>query len=443
MEDRAVTLTEPRADLLFDATRLVSRIGLAAPTGIDRVDLAYLQGLIAMSEFRLHLVMMDAFGLQLLAPDAATALLAQARQQWQTPVVTASPAFEQVRRWLQAPTSAPAPRLHAPGSDAEPLLRSLVRALSHPLGAQRLRRLIEQRKRPALYINTSHGRLFRPSLSHWLERHAIGGLFFVHDLIPLDHPEYNRPREPARHAARLATIAKHARVVIVNSIATRNSLLKHWQAEGRQAPPVHALHLGVEPLFTRGDVQPLQTTKPYFVAVGTIEPRKNHQLLLNLWRRLVDADGAAAPRLLLIGRRGWENQTLFNLLDRAPALAAHVAECSGLADTEVAALIAGARALLNPSWSEGYGLPVAEALAMGTPAVVSDLPAHREVGGDCAEYLDPLDGGGWLQAIRDHAAEPSPRSAFHLRRLAGYHAPSWDKHLAEVIGLIREAARIT
>lgn len=434
---------EPRADVLFDATRLVSRVGLSAPTGIDRVDLAYLQAIAAMPDVALHLVVVDVFGPQLLPPAAAGALLQKTGHSWRSPAARSSSAFDSIQHWLRAAGDEPAPRLRAPGNGAESPLRATMHALTHPVGAWRLRRLIEPRRRPALYLNASHGRSFRSALSRWLQRHAIGGLFFVHDLIPLQHPEYNRRPEPARHAARLATVATHARAVVVNSEATRTSLLNYWQAQGRRAPPVHALHLGAEPMLKLDGVQPIEPVRPYFVMVGTIEPRKNHQLLLNLWRRMVETEGFAAPRLVLIGRRGWENQTLFNLLDRTPALAAHVAECSGLTDGEVATLVAGARALLNPSWAEGYGLPVAEALALGTPALVSDLPAHREVGGDFAEYIDPLDGSGWLKAIREYAAEPSPRREFYRHRLVSYRAPSWDEHLSQATGLIREAAQLT
>jgi glycosyltransferase involved in cell wall biosynthesis len=185
---------------------------------------------------------------------------------------------------------------------------------------------------------------------------------------------------------------------------------------------------------------PPASQRPYFVMLSTIEPRKNHQWLLRLWQRLVETQGEAAPRLVLIGGRGWENEAVFKMLDRMHGVSRHVAECSGLDDAALGGVLRGARALLSPSLAEGYGLPVAEALALGTPVIASDLPAHREVAAGCAELLDPLDGAAWLSAIADYAAEASPRREAQRQKLAAYRAPSWDAHCAAALNVLREAA---
>jgi hypothetical protein len=85
-------------------------------------------------------------------------------------------------------------------------------------------------------------------------------------------------------------------------------------------------------------------------------------------------------------------------------------------------------------------LPVAEALAQGTPVIASSIPAHIEVGGSHAEYLDPLDGLGWLQAIGDYAAPLSVRRERQLRLLPAYQTPSWKEHLSRAMTLMRNAA---
>ena len=99
-------------------------------------------------------------------------------------------------------------------------------------------------------------------------------------------------------------------------------------------------------------------------------------------------------------------------------------------------MIAGARALLLPSFAEGYGLPVPEALAMGVPVIASDLPALRQAGGRAPDYLDPLDGLGWIAAIRDYATPDSPRRAAQIARIAGWRAPSWGEHIEAVLDVI-------
>ncbi len=104
----------------------------------------------------------------------------------------------------------------------------------------------------------------------------------------------------------------------------------------------------------------------------------------------------------------------------------------------MARLLSGARALLLPSFAEGYGLPVAEALALGVPVLCSPLPALREVGRDAAEYLDPLDGAAWRAAILDYAQPQSTRRAAQCARLSAWRAPTWAEHFAIVDAGLRD-----
>src|SRR5260370_34968098 len=99
-------------------------------------------------------------------------------------------------------------------------------------------------------------------------------------------------------------------------------------------------------------------------------------------------------------------------------------------------LVIGGRALLLPSFAEGFGFPVIEAFAVGVPALCSDIPALRETGGAIAEYLDPLDGPGWRAAILDYAAANSPRRAAQLERRAGWRPPPRQGVFAAVGHLI-------
>lgn len=168
--------------------------------------------------------------------------------------------------------------------------------------------------------------------------------------------------------------------------------------------------------------------------LGTIEPRKNHLLLLHAWRALAErAPAVSHPRLVLVGRRGWENENVVDLLDRCEALTGLVIEAGRVGDVRLAELLAGARAVLMPSFAEGFGLPVAEALAAGVPVIASDIAVLRETGGTVPDYLDPLDGPGWLRAIADHARPDSPMRAAQLARMQGWQAPGWDAHFAQVL----------
>ncbi len=178
--------------------------------------------------------------------------------------------------------------------------------------------------------------------------------------------------------------------------------------------------------------------QPYFVCLGTIEGRKNHLLLLNLWRDIALRTRGKVPILVLVGRRGWEAESAIDMLERCPALRGTVIERGANADADAAALLRQARALLLPSYAEGFGFPVAEALACGTPVLCSDVSALREIGGDVPEYLDPLDGSAWRTAILDYARDPSPRREAQQRRLAEWRPPRWADHFAAVEALLND-----
>jgi glycosyltransferase involved in cell wall biosynthesis len=229
-------------------------------------------------------------------------------------------------------------------------------------------------------------------------------------------------------------VARLADGVVTNSAATAMALAPYLPADRT----VHVAPLGVSAPVA--DIAPEKSDRPYFLCVGTIEPRKNHLLLLHLWRRLVALQGNQTPRLLIVGHRGWENENVLDLLDRCTALRGHVVELGIVPDTKLTALLRGARALLMPSFAEGFGLPVAEALVHGTPVLCSDLPALREAGGLVPEYLDPLDTPGWHAAVLEYAAEMSPRRDAQIARLPRWIGTTWDAHVGSVLQFLDSMA---
>jgi glycosyltransferase involved in cell wall biosynthesis len=113
-----------------------------------------------------------------------------------------------------------------------------------------------------------------------------------------------------------------------------------------------------------------------------------------------------------------------------------VEEHGRLPDGAVQRLMAGARALLLPSFAEGYGMPVSEAIATGVPVLCSDLPALREAGGPVADYLDPLDGPAWMAAIADLASPHSRIAAGQAQRRLSWSPPGWPEHLSVLLDLV-------
>ena len=172
--------------------------------------------------------------------------------------------------------------------------------------------------------------------------------------------------------------------------------------------------------------------------VGTVEPRKNYTLILQLWRSLAARLGPATPKLVLVGQRGWECENTVDLLERSPLLQDVVIEHQRCSDVDLAALRRQARALLFPSFVEGYGLPLAEALEAGVPVIASDLPVFREFAADIPEYIDPLDGRRWAEVLSDFTAPNSPMRAAQLLRLSSFRPYSWNSHFETLESLFSQ-----
>lgn len=286
-----------------------------------------------------------------------------------------------------------------------------------------------------LYLNVGHTGLDRPGHSQWIRRTGVRPVYFVHDLIPLTHPEYCRAGEPQRHLRRMTAMLRNAVGIIGNSRDTLNELAVFAGLQsGLSVPPTLTAPLGVTPAPNPdATALPLPLPgRPYFVMLGTIEGRKNHLLMLTLWAQLARRLGASSPQLVIIGKRGWESEQAVDMLERSEAIRGHVIELSQCDDVMLAAYLLGARALLFPSYVEGYGLPLVEALACGTPVIASDLAVFRELAGDIPDYLSPIDGLGWARKIEDYTRDDSASRAAQIGRLKGWTPPRWEAHFGNV-----------
>jgi glycosyltransferase involved in cell wall biosynthesis len=414
----------------FDLTRLVTRLQHSSPSGIDRVDLAYAHAVLDGAANSLGVVS-TGLGPRVIPRDEARAIVAAVEAGWvEDRPAEDDPAY---RRLAAEFGSGIDRKEEAPqgGTGASPAQRRAIQARTWGRIIARSRP-ISALPRDSLYLHTSHLRLDRPGRFDWLyDRRDVRAAFFVHDVIPITHPEYGREGEAARHETRMRTVGRHAAAILVNSVDTGERTLELFRAWGLPRPPVAVGHLGVEPAFGRAGAR-LALDRPTFLACGTIESRKNHLLLFQLWRELAHRHGSRTPRLVVVGRRGWEAESAIDMLERCPGVRAHVIEASGLSTHGLAALMRSCTALLMPSFTEGYGIPVVEAMASGLPVVASDIPAHREIAGGLGLLRDPLDGPGWLTAIEALAEAGSPLHSTLVAGLDGYAPPDWGGHFAAV-----------
>jgi glycosyltransferase involved in cell wall biosynthesis len=409
------------ARTILDITRLLTRASNPVATGVDRVELAYAKRVLDKNDAKAGFAAIAGKRIAPLRRAPVEAFLQALDARWRE-----GSGDGHAARRLAERLGAPLPE------SASPAAANKVRELAWRLRIEALARA----GRPAVargdvYVHVSHIRLDRPEPFDRLRAAGPRLTVLVHDLIPIRFPEYARPGEDERHARRMTTALGSATTLIANSQDTARDLAAFARKRGLPSPPLVVAPLGVESAFAAG-VAPLGAPKPYFVALGTIEPRKNHLTLLHIWRRLAERMGAETPTLVLVGRRGWENEMVLDLLERSPAIRANVVEANDLPDQALIALVRGARALLFPSFVEGFGLPLAEALALGAPALVSNLDVLREIAGDVAECFDPLDASAWEDAILDYAGRNPARRNAALSRAKSFAPPSWAAHFAAV-----------
>lgn len=283
------------------------------------------------------------------------------------------------------------------------------------------------------WLNPGHTGLDAPGLAEWIKARDLRPVHFVHDLIPITHPQFCRPGEDVRHRRRMRAVLDTAAGVVANSAHTLGTLRNFAEVEGKSLPPAVVAWPGTPalPILPRNDA-----SEATFVILGTIEGRKNHELLLRVWRGLIASmDSTRVPRLVIVGRRGWQASEVFAQLDSGD-FGSFVTEVGALDDWRLAEVLASARALLFPSHAEGYGIPLAEALAAGVPVIASDSPVFREIGQGVPELLPSDDIAAWRKAVLDYAYEPSSRRAAQCSRLEQYSSPSWKTHFDLLEGFI-------
>lgn len=244
----------------------------------------------------------------------------------------------------------------------------------------------------------------------------------VHDLAWREMPEVV-PRARRWYYGRLMPIGlrRAARILASSEATARNVARCFPDLSGR---------LRVTPLGTPSWVHttiagPPEAAphRPYFLFVGTLEPRKNLPRLLDAYERLLAQRSDDAPDLRLVGSAGWAMGPLRERLAR-PSLRGRVRVCGYRDRSELRRLYESALALTFPSLCEGFGLPVLEAMAFGLPVLTSDQGALREVAGQHALLVDPLDvdaiAGGLGRLVDDETLRR------RLREAGPPHAARWS-----------------
>jgi len=231
----------------------------------------------------------------------------------------------------------------------------------------------------------------------------------IHDVSFLRFPDCAEPANLAFLKARIADTVRRAAAIITDSEFSAQEITSLLNVPSER---VFAIHLGIEPEFrdpgpaaVAGLRARLGLDRPYLLAVGTIEPRKNLPLLISAFERLNDLDAD----LVLAGAPGWRTDGIFERIRSSPR-AARIRHLNYVPDADLPALYAGAACLAQPSLYEGFGFPPLEAMACGTPVVASTGGSLPEVLGQAAEIVAAADPEAWAARLRTVLADSALRA---------------------------------
>jgi glycosyltransferase involved in cell wall biosynthesis len=263
----------------------------------------------------------------------------------------------------------------------------------------------------------------------------------IHDLSYLVVPEFAHPNLKRYLEASVPRTIRRASHVIAVSEMTRQDIIERYQVEPSR---VSTIYNGVDGWFYEPDraaveraIEHFGLRRPYFIIVGTVEPRKNHLALLHAFAQLYEKRKDVS--LAIVGSPGWLSEPIIAEIEKS-AMSMPVRYLRFVDDTWIPALYAGSVALVSPSWYEGFGLPVLEAMACGAAVITSDRGSLPEVAGDNAILVPPGDIEE-LAASMERLLYDSALRADLVRRGRDHAATfSWRAAAEEHVELYRQVA---
>jgi len=279
--------------------------------------------------------------------------------------------------------------------------------------------------------------LFVPG-SFWLDGYAphlgevarVSGaavVGFVHDVLLASHPEWIAPHHSRQFRRGVENFLPFCTALACNSVSTREELRKHFSLA--QKVPIAVCRLADSPQVPPGTHVPATVKKllgqRYAIFVSTMIPRKNHRLAIAAWRKLWSMLGEATPWLVLVGG-GAPDPAVADMLAQPASFGDRVIRLTGVDDTTLEALYANAWITLYPSLGEGYGLPVAEALARGKACIATRCGGLEEVAPGLVDTIDPDDPDELVKRIAEYLAHPDLLAARERLIRMRYRPTHWE-----------------
>jgi glycosyltransferase involved in cell wall biosynthesis len=268
----------------------------------------------------------------------------------------------------------------------------------------------------------------------------------VYDLAPILYPDFFAHHEENLLRAMIASLGPEDRLICI-SHSTKDDLLSHFTHIDPSR--VVVTHLAASDFFYPcSDTEKISNVKrkygiaphtPYVLSVGTLEPRKNLDHVIEGFSRFVRENHVNDLNLVLVGPKGWNYERIFVRVAQEEWLKDRVIFTGYVADEDLAPLYTGALAFVYLSFHEGFGLPPLEAMQCGTPVIVSNTSSFPEVVGEAGLMIDPRDRDAFGQALHSLYHSISLRETMSRKSLERARQFSWDKCTRETIAAFKMA----
>jgi len=257
-----------------------------------------------------------------------------------------------------------------------------------------------------------------------------------HDLIPWVRPDLTLDRITRTFVRYLDELVRVSDHVLCISDCTAKDMERYLETKPNP-PSISVIRLGSRMGLKQGvpasDAISSILGRPFILYVSTIERRKNHEILLDAYRWLLDEGVSDLPMLVLVGMRGWGAERFCQKLDADPDVARYVTLLHHVSDHDLSHLYQQTLFTVYPSLYEGWGLPVAESLAYGKFCIASNAASVPEVGANLVRYCDPQNASAWGEAIIRFASDPGAIADEEEKIRQGYRPPEWHETGAQIM----------
>jgi glycosyltransferase involved in cell wall biosynthesis len=265
-------------------------------------------------------------------------------------------------------------------------------------------------------------------------------IMICYDLIPVLFPEFCVDVIKNNFPLWLELLSDTADEVVCISQNTKNDLHKYLEKRQLIIPDLRVIYLGDDSVNKNlgNNISPKISSllnDKYIVYLASFEPRKNHQLIIDAYKLMIERKEKSIPKIYLVGTSGWKNKTIIEQINSDQKLKKHIKILRNVNDTDLTALFQNSLFSIYPSLYEGWGLPIRESLKNGKFCLSSNTSSMMEAGGQFVEYIEPNNPAKWVTSIIKYSQDKESLCRKEDEIGRNYRPISWDSFGKEVLDL--------